>query len=92
MPIRATRAKNDRDRLPHVAVIVAPPGHLTAVSRALLTVGSTNSRTQPGTGIGLALVKELVDIQHGRVTVESTEAETTFSVTLPRVTFDLDRP
>lgn len=40
----------------------------------------------PGTGIGLSLVKELVDIHRGIITVESNEAKpsgTTFTVCLP---------
>ena len=37
-----------------------------------------------GTGIGLSLVKNLVDLHHGRITVESTKGEgTTFTVLLP---------
>lgn len=36
-----------------------------------------------GTGIGLALVKELVELANGTIQLESTTAGTTFSVTLP---------
>jgi CheY-like chemotaxis protein len=39
----------------------------------------------PGTGLGLAIVKSLVDMQHGRITVESEPgAGTRFTVLLPR--------
>jgi signal transduction histidine kinase/DNA-binding response OmpR family regulator len=42
------------------------------------------SRTSEGIGIGLALVKELVDLHHGEVQVESAEGKgTTFTVRLP---------
>ncbi|MGA3268642.1 MAG: ATP-binding protein [Verrucomicrobiota bacterium] len=44
----------------------------------------SSKRKYQGVGIGLALVKELVEIQHGKVTVESQEGSgTTFTVRLP---------
>ncbi|HWH71166.1 MAG TPA: response regulator, partial [Candidatus Sulfotelmatobacter sp.] len=45
---------------------------------------SSSKRKYQGAGIGLALVKELVEIQAGKVTVQSKEGEgTTFAVRLP---------
>jgi signal transduction histidine kinase len=45
---------------------------------------NSSRRKHQGAGIGLALVKELTEIQGGRVTVESREgAGTTFTVSLP---------
>ncbi|MBI1227637.1 MAG: tetratricopeptide repeat protein [Bacteroidetes bacterium] len=42
------------------------------------------SELQPGSGIGLALTKELVELHKGKIEVESKEGEgTTFIVTLP---------
>jgi len=44
----------------------------------------SSKRKYQGVGIGLALVKELVEIQKGKVTVESREGQgTTFTVRLP---------
>ncbi|MDF2776105.1 MAG: hypothetical protein K0S86_5606, partial [Geminicoccaceae bacterium] len=59
---------------------------LAHVFERFYQVDESGSRAQPGTGIGLSLVKELVDLQRGRATVASTGAGTTFSITLPRGT------
>ncbi|NRD46971.1 hybrid sensor histidine kinase/response regulator [Corallococcus exiguus] len=48
-------------------------------------VRNARSRTHEGTGIGLALVHELVELHGGDVTVESEEGRgTTFTVRIPR--------
>ena len=46
-------------------------------------VESTHARTYEGTGIGLALVQELVKLHGGSVKVESAPAGSTFTVTIP---------
>jgi PAS domain S-box-containing protein len=48
-------------------------------------IGSTQARTFEGTGIGLALIQELVKLHGGSVRVESTLGQgSTFTVTIPR--------
>jgi signal transduction histidine kinase len=48
-------------------------------------VEGTRARTHEGTGIGLALVQELVKLHHGTVSVRSVPGEgSTFTVTLPK--------
>jgi signal transduction histidine kinase/CheY-like chemotaxis protein len=55
-------------------------------------VQGAKSRTHEGTGIGLALVQELVRLQGGEIAVESREGVgTTFTVTLPFGTAHLPR-
>ena len=47
-------------------------------------VQNKNMEKQEGTGIGLSIVKELVDLHHGTITVESiTGAGTIFSIVIP---------
>lgn len=47
-------------------------------------VEGARSRTHEGSGIGLALVRDLVELLHGRIELESTPgAGSTFSITLP---------
>lgn len=49
-------------------------------------VDDSNTRRQEGSGIGLALVKELVALHHGAIQVESQPGEgTTFNVKIPNL-------
>ncbi len=61
-----------------------PSAELPHVFERFHRVEGTRGRTHEGTGIGLALVKELVALQGGRVSVQSEVGRgTTFSVTIP---------
>ena len=42
------------------------------------------SHSTRGNGIGLAIVKRIVDLHHGRVTVASEDGVTAFTVSLPK--------
>ncbi|WP_309673269.1 two-component regulator propeller domain-containing protein [Gemmatimonas sp.] len=62
---------------------IVPPDTLALVFERFYQVDESNTTIQPGTGIGLSLVKELVELQRGTVQAVSTADATTFSVTLP---------
>lgn len=60
------------------------PQELPQVFERFHRVAGARSRTHEGTGIGLALVRELVEMHGGTVTARSVvERGTTFSVTVP---------
>ena len=60
-----------------------PPDQIVHVFERFYQVDESATRTQPGTGIGLSLVKELVELHGGTITVESGDAGTTFTATIP---------
>ena len=60
-----------------------PPDQIAHVFERFYQVDESTTRTQPGTGIGLSLVKELVELHGGRVAVESGSDGTTFTATIP---------
>ena len=61
-----------------------PGEHLVHVFERFHRIESSHARTHEGTGIGLALVEELVKLHGGSVRVESTVgAGSTFTVTIP---------
>ncbi len=58
--------------------------HLPEVFERFHRIEGTPARTMEGTGIGLALVKELVALHHGQIEVKSRPGEgSTFTVTIP---------
>ncbi len=61
-----------------------PQDELEKVFDRFYQVGSSQTRAQEGSGLGMALSKELTELHHGRITVESMEGKgTTFTVRLP---------
>jgi signal transduction histidine kinase/AraC-like DNA-binding protein len=60
-----------------------PADKLPRIFDRFFQVDAASNRKYEGTGIGLALVKELVEMHHGEVSVESKMKKTTFSVKLP---------
>lgn len=61
-----------------------PANQLDRIFERFHRVENTGGRSQEGTGIGLAMVKELVKLHHGTITVESVVDEgTTFTVSIP---------
>ncbi len=60
------------------------PEHLAKIFERFQRVEGTRSRSHEGSGIGLALVRDLVDLHQGRIAVDSTPGTgTCFTVTLP---------
>ncbi len=60
------------------------PEHLEAIFRRFKQVGNHPRQSTSGFGLGLCIAKELVDLNFGHLTVESTPKKgSTFSFTLP---------
>ena len=61
-----------------------PPEHLPRLTERFYRVDVGHSRAEGGTGLGLALVKHIVNRHRGRLTIESTLGQgATFTVRLP---------
>lgn len=69
-----------RDHGPGIA-----PEHLPRLTERFYRIDSAASRSEGGTGLGLALVKQTVNRHRGRLTIESAPGRgTTVTVVLPR--------
>ena len=74
----------------HCSIIVKdtgigiPADQLDKIFDRFYQVDSSQTREYEGSGLGMALAKELVELHHGTITVESLEGKgTTFTVRLP---------
>jgi len=62
-----------------------PPEHQASIFEKFFRVPRVEDADTPGTGLGLALVREIAELHGGRVTVESEAgAGSTFTLRLPR--------
>ena len=69
-----------------------PADRLQQVFERFYQVDESVTSIQPGTGIGLSLVKELVELQRGTVTVASDASGTVFTVMLPAEPVQMSPP
>ncbi len=60
-----------------------PDNKIDKIFDRFYQVDDSYTRDHEGTGIGLSLVKELIDLHHGTITVQSTNKRTVFSIQLP---------
>jgi len=68
------------------------PEHLPRLTERFYRVDVTESRAQGGTGLGLALVKHILNRHRGRLTIDSTPgAGATFTIHLPTAVAALPR-
>ena len=84
--IEVTLAKDDK----YVNTIISdtgigiPKAKMSKIFDRFYQVDGSHTREQEGTGIGLALTKELVELHKGKIEVESEESKgTTFTVRIP---------
>jgi len=85
--IEKTKSKDEQSELVSIKVINSgediPSDKLPLIFDRFFQVDAASNRKHEGTGIGLTLVKELVELHHGEVSVESKMKKTTFTVRLP---------
>lgn len=70
-----------------------PPEHVPRLTERFYRVDTVRSRSEGGTGLGLALVKHTINRHRGRLTIRSAVGEgSTFSFTLPRAAETVIKP
>ncbi|RPJ62492.1 MAG: PAS domain S-box protein [Acidobacteria bacterium] len=85
--VRVTARTTDRDVVFSISDtgVGIPPEHLARVFERFYRVAKDRSRDSGGAGIGLALVKHIVQLHGGKVWIESKVGQgTTVSFTVPR--------
>jgi len=85
------------DRGNHICIQVKdkgigiPPDRQQDIFQRFYQISPVNTRQQEGSGIGLNLVKSLVEMHQGRITVESIYGiGTTFNIELPNILIEED--
>ncbi len=86
--VEITKPKSQTSKLIELSVsdtgIGIPADHLDKVFDRFYQVDASQTREQEGSGLGLALVKELVELHHGTIQAQSEVGRgTTFTVRLP---------
>ena len=67
-----------------IQVLAYQPDQLDKIFDRFYQVDSSQTREYEGSGLGMALAKELVELHHGTISMESLEGKgTTFTVWLP---------
>jgi signal transduction histidine kinase/DNA-binding response OmpR family regulator len=88
LAVECDAAAADNPAVARIHVADSGPGvqaaHLPHVFDRFYQVDATNARSQPGTGIGLSLARELAELHGGSLTVQSEGGRgAVFTVTLP---------
>jgi two-component system phosphate regulon sensor histidine kinase PhoR len=88
MPIHVDLVRDNKDLLLTVSDFGSgiPPAERSAVFRKFYRLGNEETRRTTGTGLGLYIVKNLVDLHKGKVSVSDNQPSgAVFKVTLPLV-------